>query len=161
MRCYAPRAGTILFFVVLGAVALHGQVGQAVATVGLVTAILAASALVAGILTGSAFAVRAVQRRRAAVGACTTCRFNCQLSLTQLTRHGTRPASRRPVFVGIYTRQEEPRWPERALPLTALVAPAGPPSGTDETSLTLSGDLDAGAAQDHDRARADGELVAS
>jgi hypothetical protein len=125
---------------------LRGPAGHAIATVGLITAILAVTALVAGILTGTALAARAIQRRRAAAGGCTGCRFSCQHALT--------PAPRRPVLVGIYTRESAPsgpQWPHQQLSLTALEAGSGAGSGY----------LDAGASEHHDRARADGDLVAS
>lgn len=129
MRCYVPRIGTLVLIVAAGAGLLHGPAGHAAATVGLVTAILVATALVVGILTGMLFAVRAVQRRRGAAGACTTCRFSCQQSLT---RHGARPAGRRPLLVGIYTREEPRRqWPRQPIPLTTFLNWPTPADGTD------------------------------
>lgn len=170
MRCYVPRIGTILLIIVAGAGVLHGPAGHAVATVGLITAALMSTALVVGILTGMLFAARAVQRRRGAAGACTTCRFSCQQSLT---RHGARPAGRRPLLVGIYTRENpKPRWPRQPIPLTTFLnwPPEGDTTATPapataervpERSAAGSGDLGAGAAEHQDRARPDGDLVPS
>jgi hypothetical protein len=128
VRCYLPSTGTVLLVIVIVAAAFHGPVGHAAATVGVVTAILAITALVAGILTGTTLAARAIRRRRAAAGGCVTCQFKCQQA----------PAARRPLLVGIYTRQPEgPRWPHEPLRLSATRT-----------------------AEHQERTRADGELIA-
>lgn len=176
MRCYVPRIGTIVLIIAIGAGILHGPVGQAVGAVGLVTAALAVSALVVGILTGMTMTARRIQRRRAANGACTTCGYSCQQSMT---RGGPRSAARRPLLVGIYTREKtkpapqpvpvpvpvqihvpepepEPvsQWPGQLIPLTTFLNESLPsPAG--------SGDLEPGTAEHEDGARTDGDLVPS
>jgi hypothetical protein len=172
VRCYVPRTGTILFIIVIGAVALHGPVGHAAATVGIVTAVLAGVALVAGLVTGITLAARARQRRRAVAGGCVSCRFKCQQALT---RRGFRPAVRRPFLVGFYTvERAHPQWPHEPMPLSAtrsgdaeaaVVEQAAVPDNVVAETLVVPEDILvpgtslSGAAEDHDRARTDGDLV--
>jgi len=179
VRCYVPRAGTILFIVVIGAIVLHGPVGHAAATVGIVTAILAGVALVAGLITGITLATRARQRRRAAAGGCVSCQFNCQQALT---RQGFRPAARRPLLVGFYTMERaRPEWPNEPMPLSATRsgdaqaavtegAPVTEQAVVPETPVIPDTSLPEavipdtsvpGTAEYDDRARADGDLVPS
>jgi len=99
MVCYGPRIGTIA---VAGAVVyllLHRVIGRILHIAGLVLEI----ALITGLATAAAalviWTVRAVQRRRAAAGACTTCRFRCQQSLiphSQLTARRPQLTAQRP-----------------------------------------------------------------
>lgn len=173
MRCYVPRTGTILFIIVIGAIVLHGPVGHAAATLGIVTAILAAIALVAGIATGTTVAARARQRRRAADGGCVTCQFKCQQALT---RRGFRAAERRPLLVGFYTMERaKPQWPLEPMPLSATGGGDAQTAVVPETpvledvavaealvvpeDILVPGTSVSGAAEDHDRARTDGDLV--
>lgn len=174
MRCYVPRAGTILFIVVIGAIVLHGPVGHAVAMVGIVTAVLAGVALVAGLITGITLATRARQRRRAAAGGCVSCEFKCQQALT---RQGFRPAARRPLLVGFYTMERaRPAWPNEPMPLSATRSgdaqaavtegapvtdqavipetPVIPDTSVPDISVPRTAEYD-------DRARADSDLVPS
>lgn len=146
MRCYLPSTGTILIVIVIGAALLHGPASHIAAGMGTIAVILAVTALVAGLFTGTILTARAIQRRRAAAGGCVSCRFQCQRAITSAAcvagRGGGRGAApRQPLLVGIYTgEQQPPRWPQ--------TASAG--SGNDGV---------AGTAQDHDRARSDGNLI--
>ena len=81
MVCYGPRIGTIA---VVGAVAyvfLHRVIGRILHIAGLVLEIALITGLAAAAAALVIWTVRTVQRRRAAAGACTACRFRCQQSL--------------------------------------------------------------------------------
>ena len=81
MVCYGPRIGTIAVASAVVYVFLHRVIGRILHIAGLVLEI----ALIAGLAAAAAalviWTVRTVQRRRAAAGACTTCRFRCQQPL--------------------------------------------------------------------------------
>jgi len=91
MFCYGPRVGTIALASAVVYVLLHRVIGRILHIAGLVLEVT----LVAGVAVGAAvlltWTVRSVQRRRAAAGACTTCRFRCQQPLTQQTERVTLP----------------------------------------------------------------------
>jgi hypothetical protein len=82
MVCYAPRAGTIIGTAVIGYALFHKVIGRILHIAGLVMeiALLAGTTAAAAILV--AWAAQTISRRRAALGACSTCRFRCQRALT-------------------------------------------------------------------------------
>ena len=92
MVCYGPRLGTIAIAGAAAYVLLHRAIGRILHIVGLVMQIALITCAAAAVLAVLAWTVRTVQRRRAAAGACTTCRFRCQQSLTQRPQ----PESQRP-----------------------------------------------------------------
>ena len=150
MRCYLPSTGTVLIVIVIGAALLHGPASHIAAGMGTIAVILAVTALVAGLFTGTILTTRAIQRRRAAAGGCISCRFQCQRAITSAACQ-QRAAPRRPLLVGIYTgEQQPPRWPHSA------PANASARSGNDGVDGVKAV---AGTAQDHDRARSDGNLI--
>jgi len=83
MVCYGPRLGTIAIAGAAAYVLLHRAIGRILHIAGLVMQIALITCAAAAVLALLAWTVRTVQRRRAAAGACTTCRFRCQQSLTQ------------------------------------------------------------------------------
>jgi hypothetical protein len=120
MVCYGPRLSTIAVACAVGYVLLHRVIGQILHIAGLVleVALIACVAVAAAVLV--AWTVRTVQRRRAAAGACTTCRFRCQ---QPLTRQDDQPVASRPAA----PRAPAPRQPVM-LPVTIpLRAPAAEP----------------------------------
>jgi hypothetical protein len=81
MVCYGPRLGTIAIVCAAAYALFHQVIGQILHIAGLVlqiTLITCATAAAAGLV---AWTARTIQRRRAAAGACTTCRFRCQQPL--------------------------------------------------------------------------------
>jgi hypothetical protein len=82
MVCYGARVSAIIAAAGIAAyVFWHAAIGHIIRIAGLVveiTLIAGASAAVAVLVAWSA---RAIQRRRAAAGACINCRFSCQQSL--------------------------------------------------------------------------------
>jgi hypothetical protein len=81
MVCYGPRIGTIAVASAVVYVFLHRVIGRILHIAGLVLEITLITGLAAAAAMLVIWTVRAVQRRRAAAGACTTCRFRCQQSL--------------------------------------------------------------------------------
>ncbi|MBV9380978.1 MAG: hypothetical protein JOY82_06420 [Streptosporangiaceae bacterium] len=113
-----------------GYLLLHRTVGQAFAAAGLATGLAAAGAGLAAALALVAVSAAAIRRRRAAAGACTTCRFRCQQAIPQPRRAlrvslSAMPVPRRPVLVARYDRGSTaapaPQWPHR--PLTSAPQP--------------------------------------
>ena len=92
MVCYGPRLGTIAIAGAAAYVLLHRAIGRILHIAGLVMQIALITCAAAAVLALLAWTVRTVQRRRAAAGACTTCRFRCQQALTQRPQ----PVSLRP-----------------------------------------------------------------
>ncbi len=82
MVCYAPRAGTIIGAGITSYVLFHKVIGRILHIAGLVMeiALIASTAAAAAVLV--AWAAQTISRRRAALGACTTCRFRCQRAMT-------------------------------------------------------------------------------
>jgi hypothetical protein len=81
MVCYGPRLSTVIVACAAAYALLHQVIGDILHIAGLVMqAVLITSVAVAAavLLTRT---VRGIQRRRAAAGACTTCRFRCQQPL--------------------------------------------------------------------------------
>jgi hypothetical protein len=171
MRCYLPSTGTVLVIIVIGATLLHGLVSHVAAGMGVIAVVLAITALVAGIFTGTALAARAIQRRRAAAGGCVTCRFQCQHALTSTGKRPQGGTRRRPLLVGVYTREPERQgWPE--VPLTRVYSTPVPPVAVQpeaaEPSAAITASAAGGgneaaditrAAQHQDRARSNGDLI--
>ena len=91
MVCYGPRIGTIAVVSAVVYVLLHRVIGRILHIAGLVLEIALITGLAAAAAVLVIWTVRAVQRRRAAAGACTTCRFRCQQSLIPHSQ----PAARR------------------------------------------------------------------
>jgi hypothetical protein len=125
MVCYGPRLSTIAVAAAVGYVLLHRVIGRILHIAGLVleVALIACVAAAAAMLV--AWTVRTVQRRRAAAGACTTCRFRCQQPLTRQREQAAprplaprAPAPRQPVMLPV------------AIPLRAPAAEPGRPETT-------------------------------
>jgi hypothetical protein len=92
MVCYGPRIATIAVASAVAYVLVHRVLGRILHVAGLVLEVTLITCVAAAAAVALFWAVRAVQRRRAAAGACNTCRFRCQQSLI---RHPA-PASARP-----------------------------------------------------------------
>jgi hypothetical protein len=101
MVCYGPRVATITLASAVVYALLHRLIGRILHIAGLVLEVtLIAGVAVAGVVLLT-WMVRTVQRRRAAAGACTTCRFRCQQPVTfrpqPVTRSLPQPPTRRPL----------------------------------------------------------------
>jgi hypothetical protein len=81
MVCYGPRIGTIAVVSAVVYVLLHRVIGTILHIAGLVLQVALITCIAAAAAVLLIWTVRRVQRRRAASGACTTCRFRCQQSL--------------------------------------------------------------------------------
>jgi len=81
MVCYGPRVGTIALACAAAYALFHRVIGHILHIAGLVIQITLITCATAAAVALLAWAVRAIQRRRAAAGACTTCRFRCQQPL--------------------------------------------------------------------------------
>jgi len=82
MVCYGPRVGTIAVVGAVVYVLLHRVIGRILHIAGLVLEVALIVCLAAAAAALLAWTVRSVQRRRAAAGACSTCRFRCQQPVT-------------------------------------------------------------------------------
>ena len=81
MVCYGPRLSTVVLACAAAYALLHQVIRHILHIAGLVmqaVLIIGVAAAAAVLLTRT---VRGIQRRRAAAGACTTCRFRCQQPL--------------------------------------------------------------------------------
>jgi len=99
MVCYGPRIGTIAVVSAVVYVLLHRVIGRILHIAGLVLEIALITGLAAAAAVLVIWTVRAVQRRRTAAGACTTCRFRCQQSLiphSQLAARRLQPTAQSP-----------------------------------------------------------------
>ena len=116
MVCYGPRIGTIAVASAVVYVFLHRVIGSILHIAGLVLEIALVTGLAAAAAVLVIWTVRAVKRRRAAAGACTTCRFRCQQSLIPHSQ----PAARRLQLTAQRPQPGRPRpWPGNPQP-TAL-----------------------------------------
>ncbi len=81
MVCYVPGTGTLAVIGLVIYLAWHKAIGHFLHAVGAVmeTTLMAGTAV--GAVTLVIWTARAIQRRRAVAGACTTCRFRCQQAL--------------------------------------------------------------------------------
>src|SRR5215471_4523325 len=82
MVCYGPRVSTIAVVGAVVYVLLHRVLGRILHIAGLVLEVTLIVCLAAAGAALLAWTVRSVQRRRAAAGACSTCRFRCQQPVT-------------------------------------------------------------------------------
>ena len=82
MVCYGPRVSTIAVVGAVVYVLLHRVIGRILHIAGLVLEVTLVVCLAAAAAALLAWTVRSVQRRRAAAGACSTCRFRCQQPVT-------------------------------------------------------------------------------
>jgi hypothetical protein len=82
MVCYGPRVTTIAVAGAVVYVLLHRVIGRILHIAGLVMEVALIVCLAAAAAALLAWTVRSVQRRRAAAGACSTCRFRCQQPVT-------------------------------------------------------------------------------
>jgi hypothetical protein len=82
MVCYGPRVTTIAVAGAVVYVLLHRVIGRILHIAGLVMEVALIVCLAAAAAALLAWTVRSVQRRRAAAGACSTCRFRCQQAVT-------------------------------------------------------------------------------
>jgi len=125
MVCYARRAAWIAILAIIVLVMLGADQTHLFNVVGLLVTL---AIVLGGGVTGAGLtvlALRSVQRRRAATGACVTCRFQCQhamvpapsrrLSLVSSTDRG-RPGETK-VFVPLpripVRDHAGPQWPDR------------------------------------------------
>jgi|SRR5215813_944003 len=92
MVCYGPRIGTIAVVSAVVYMLLHRVIGTILHIAGLVLQVALITCVAVAAAALLIWTVRRVQRRRAAAGACTTCRFRCQQSLIVRPQ----PAVRRP-----------------------------------------------------------------
>ncbi len=114
MVCYVPGTGTLVALGFAVYLVWHRAIMHFLSVVGLameVTLLLSAEAAVAIVLIWTA---RMIRRRRAAAGACTTCRFRCQEAM----------ALRPNFFVNRVDRRDSPPPPVRRPALTCH--PAAP-----------------------------------
>ena len=81
MVCYGPRVSTIVLACAAAYALFHQLIGHILHIAGLVIQVTLITGTAAAAAVLLARAVRTVQRRRAAAGACTTCRFRCQQPL--------------------------------------------------------------------------------
>jgi len=102
MVCYGPRLGTIAVVSAVVYMLLHRVIGTILHIAGLVLEIALITGLAAAAAALVIWTVRTVQRRRAAAGACTTCRFRCQQSLIrpQQAVRRPQPTAKRPQPTG-------------------------------------------------------------
>lgn len=124
MVCYARRAAWIAMLGIVVLVMLGADQTHLFNVVGLLVTLLI---VLGGAATGAGLtvlALRSVQRKRAAAGACVTCRFRCQHAMVPTQRMwlistADRPVPREKVFVPtprIPARDHAgPSWPERPL----------------------------------------------
>jgi hypothetical protein len=125
--CYGPRIGTIAVVSAVVYVFLHRVIGRILHIAGLVLEIALITGLAAAAAVLVIWTVRAVQRRRAAAGACTTCRFRCQQSLIPQSQ----PAARRLQLTAQRPQQGRPRpWPGNPPP--TAVSPRVPVAQADD-----------------------------
>jgi hypothetical protein len=110
LRCYAPRTGTLVIAgIILCLLFTHGG-GHVLSAFGLIAEVFAVSAGFAVVAATLVLTARAVQRRRAAEGGCTTCRFNCQHELPQPRRRMLRmPKPSMPALAVRYERIGPPK----------------------------------------------------
>src|SRR5215470_822148 len=98
MVCYGPRLGTIAVVSAVVYMLLHRVIGTILHIAGLVLQIGLITCVAAAAVALLIWTVRRVQRRRAAAGACTTCRFRCQqpliLQRVPVAQAGDRPEAR-------------------------------------------------------------------
>jgi hypothetical protein len=137
MVCYARRATWIAIFGIIALVMLGADQTHLFNVVGL---LLTLAIVVGGATTGAALtvlALRSVQRKRAATGACVTCRFQCQHAMvpaqqqrmwliSSVDRGAAEPRPkvfvpmpRVPARAGLVRDHSGPQWPERPLITTA------------------------------------------
>jgi hypothetical protein len=126
MVCYARRAAWIAILGIIILVMLGADETHLFNVVGL---LITLAVVLGGAATGAALtvlALRSVQRRRAAEGACVTCRFRCQHAMTsprsqrmRLVSHVDRGPERQPVLVPVpripVRGHSGPQWPDRPL----------------------------------------------
>jgi hypothetical protein len=126
MVCYARRAAWIAILGIIILVMLGADETHLFNVVGL---LITLAVVLGGAATGAGLtvlALRSVQRRRAAEGACVTCRFRCQHAMTparsprmRLVSHVDRGAAQEPVLVPVpripVRDHAGPQWPERPL----------------------------------------------
>jgi hypothetical protein len=104
VRCYAPSTSTVIALLFCGFLVLRHTAGHALTSVGLLTAVvivIGVSGLAAGAIAVSAATIR---RRRAAAGACHTCRHPCREAMHPLAK----------------PEHTAPQWPHRPLTRTTL-----------------------------------------
>jgi hypothetical protein len=82
MICYVPWLRTIVLTALAAGLLWYKTIAHVLGVLSLTLAVLLAVSAAAAVVVAAARVARAVQRRRAAVGACTQCRFRCQLDLT-------------------------------------------------------------------------------
>jgi hypothetical protein len=121
MVCYGPRIGTIAVVSAVVYVFWHRVIGRILHIAGLVMEVMLIVCVAAAAAALLVWTVRTVQRRRAATGACTTCRFRCQQSLIL----GQQPTARRPQPTAPLPQPTTPR-PEPGSPRPVALPPRVP-----------------------------------
>ena len=124
MVCYAPSTGTLAVIGVGIYVLWHRAIGHLLGLFGTVLEI----ALILSVEVVSAVALvwltRQIRRRRAAAGACTTCRFRCQQALTRRPNLLVNQVDRRipaPARPALTCHPAAPLLPARAAVLPAVL----------------------------------------
>jgi hypothetical protein len=124
MVCYAPSTGTLAVIGVGIYVLWHRAIGHLLGLFGTVLEI----ALILSVEVVSAVALvwltRQIRRRRAAAGACTTCRFRCQQALTRRPHLLVNQVDRRipaPAPPALTCHPTAPLLPARAAVLPAVL----------------------------------------
>lgn len=96
MACFIPGTGTLAVIAFSVFLLWHRAIGHFLAIMGVVAGpvlVAGAAAAAAGLVIWTA---RVIRRRRARAGACTTCRFGCQQSLSHRSHLLVRRVDRRP-----------------------------------------------------------------
>ena len=125
MVCYGPRVSTIAVACAVAYVLAHRVIGRILHIAGLVLEVTLITCVAAAAAALLAWTVRSVRRRRAAAGACNTCRFRCQQPVLLRTELPT-PTARHP----------QPVTPRGELPIRIarsprpVTVPAQPPRPT-------------------------------
>ena len=118
MVCYGPRLGTIVLVCAAAYAFLHEVIARVLHIAGHIAGLAVQAALITCAAAAAVVllirAVRAIQRRRAAAGACTTCRFRCQQQLEARPQPRVAHAGHRQVVL---------------LPIPSPTQPAASPQG--------------------------------
>jgi len=82
MICYLPWLRAIVLTALAAGLLWYKTIAHVLNVLSLTLAVMLAAAVAAAAVVAAARVARAVQRRRANAGACTRCRFRCQLDIT-------------------------------------------------------------------------------
>jgi hypothetical protein len=128
MVCYGPRVSTVVVACAAAYAFLHQVIGRILHIAGLVIQAVLITCIAAAAVVLLTWTVRTIQRRRAAAGACTTCRFRCQQPLDlrpQSLDLRPKPLDLRPQTRPVGAGHSEPvLLPVPSLPVPAATASA-------------------------------------